>query len=165
MTRTKYSAQHPQLYCEIGHSASILYIGFPCTIGTFVYMGIYCTNSLYVYAMVGDPSLSQHGGQAYPCTNAEGPFIAYPCTNAEGLFITDSDKRLSHSLPFNFLSPLHILSNFSPPLKKTHTIPAYVQQQDSRSGCTHTHNLCLRIATGQPVRVHTHIHTTPAYVL
>ena len=73
-------------------------------------MVIYCTNSSYIYAMVGDPSLSQHGGHAYPCTNAEG------------LFITDADKRLSDSLPFNSLSLLPIFSLIFHPQKYTHIL-------------------------------------------
>ena len=84
-------------------------------------MVIYCTNSLYVYAMVGDPNLSQHGGQAYPCTNAEG------------LFITDADKCLSHSLPFKFLSPLPIFSLiFHPPKNNWCTRSGGVVPQSDR---------------------------------
>ena len=42
--------------------------------------------------MVGDPCIGQHSGHTYPCTNAEG-FVH-----------TDTDKRLSPSFTFSFLT-------------------------------------------------------------
>ena len=53
--------------------------------------------------MMGDPGIGQHIGHAYPCTNDEG------------LFITDTDERLSTSLPFPFSHLFQIISDPSPP--------------------------------------------------
>ena len=93
MTRIKiaYIIQHLQLPCSLYLGGILLLgIGFLCTKSILYHGPIPCKFCRYIYAMMGDPSLGQHSGHAYTCTNAEG------------LFITDADKHLSHSLTFPF---------------------------------------------------------------
>ena len=103
MTRTKYSAQHPQLYCEIGHSASILDIGLPCTIGT-LYTWSYTVQTLCIYmpwwvtpawaSMVAKPTHAQM---------PRGCSLLTPTNASQTLYLS----TLSHLFPYSlwFFTP------------------------------------------------------------